>query len=115
MLPFMMLVASSAIAGCATTGDVMQRSPAVEFTSAQTAQQVSGCIAPRIFKDWGESKVSPDGAGSMIMVAAGAWGGPTAIINVQPSGIDARISIRRGPLVSDRVFNGIVQTARECR
>ena len=103
------------LAGCTTTGDIMQRAPVAQFTSTKPAAQVSGCIAPRIFKGWGQSKVTPSGAGSMIIVSGSAWGNPMAIIDVQPGSPGANIAIRRGGMVSDHVFNDIVAAAAACR
>lgn len=103
------------LGGCTTTGEVMQRAPVAQFASAQSAQHVSGCIAPRVFKDWGQSKVTPSGDGSMIVVSASAWGNPVAIIDVQPATQGSNIAVRRGGMVSDRVFDGIVATAKSCR
>lgn len=103
------------LGGCTTTGDVMQRAPAAEFTSAQSAQHVSGCIAPRVLKDWGQSKVTPAGDGFTIAVSGSAWGNPVAIIDVQPASPGSHVSIRRGGMVSDRVFGSIVTAAQACR
>lgn len=103
------------LTACTTTGDVMQRAPAAQFASTRTVAQVSGCIAPRVFKEWAQSKVTPSGDGSMIVVSGSAWGNPMAIINVQPVASGSQIAIQRGGIVSDRVFEGIVHNAKACR
>ena len=105
---------AASLAACATTGDVMQRSPAVQFESMQSPAPISGCLAPRILKDWGQSKTSPNGRGTMIVVGGSAWGNPIAVIDIQATDPGARIAIRRGGGVSDRVFDGVVATARSC-
>lgn len=110
-----LLVAGAfAIAGCATTGNVVQRAPSAQFASAKPLAQVNGCIAPRILKGWGQSKTNPNGSGTMIIVSGSAWGNPVAIIDVQPVLSGSRITVRRGSS-SDRVFNGILRTAQACR
>jgi len=103
------------LGSCATTGDVMQRAAAAQFASAKPAAAVSGCIAPRMLHNWGESKVVPSGAGPMIVVSGSSWGDPVAIIDVQPAASGSQVSIRRGAMVSDKVFDGIVRTAQACR
>jgi hypothetical protein len=115
-LAWLVLLAADAfaVAGCATTGDVIQRAPAVQFASTKPPAQVSSCIAPAILHDWGQSKIAPSDNGTMIVVSGSAWGNPVAIIEVRPASTGSHLTIRRGG-VSDHVFDGIVHVAQVCR
>lgn len=110
---FIGIAASASLAGCATTGDVMQRAPTTQFASEKPPTQVGACIAPAILHDWGQSKIAPNDRGTMIVVSGSAWGNPVAIIDVQPASRGSQVTIRRGA-VSDRVLNGIVRAAQAC-
>jgi hypothetical protein len=107
-------IACVLLSGCATTGDVMQRQTVRTLASPHAVAEVVGCMAPRIVRDWGESKTTPAGRGTMIAVSASAWGNPIAVIDVQPGDTGSTIAIRRGPS-ADRVFAGIVRIAQACR
>lgn len=107
-------IAACLLAGCATTGQVMDRTPAVSFTSTAPADQIVSCYAPKALAEWGQSKVIPNGDGQTIVVSGSAWGNPLAIATVMPGQTATSISVKRGNAVSDRVFNSIVATLRTC-
>lgn len=103
-----------AMTGCATTGQVMQNAPSATLASSQSAQAVVNCYAPKAIQEWGQSKIVPDGAGQIIVVSASAWGNPIAVATVMPSNTGSSVTVRRGKMTSDRVFDSVVSTLRGC-
>jgi hypothetical protein len=106
---FLMLVASS----CSTPGDVMKSPSTNRLQSSKSVDVVMGCVAPKILSDWGESKISPDEKGQMMVISGSAWADALAIVDVQPSDAGSSIILRRGR-TADRVYRSIVSQIRGC-
>lgn len=102
-----------ALAGCATTGNVMDRAPVASFVSSKPANVTAGCLAPVMLAQWPQTKVTPSGDGQMIVVSGSAWGNPVAIFTIEPALHGSRVALRRGS-VADRVFMNIETSAHKC-
>lgn len=102
-----------ALAGCATTGNVMDRAPVASFVSSNSVSVTAECLTPIMLAQWPQTKVAPSGDGQMIIVSGSAWGNPVAIFTIEHAYDGSHVALRRGS-VADQVLKSIETSARAC-
>jgi hypothetical protein len=107
------LVMALACASCSTPGDVAGKVPFATYSTARSAADVAGCIAPKVAAEWPQTHVLPVTGGQRILASGSAWGDVIAAVDVKSAVSGSSIEVRQG---SGRmgVIAGVNENVKAC-